>query len=135
MLKVKIPAGIEDGGTIRFSGEGEAVRGGQSGDLYLHVRIKPSKEFERQDNDIWSKAVISFKTAALGGVVDIPTVDGPRELKIPAGTQSATVIKMKGLGVPHLKGTGRGDQHIEIHIKVPEHLSRQQKKMLEDWNE
>ncbi len=133
VLKVKIPAGIEDGGTIRFSGEGEAVRGGQSGDLYLHVRIKPSKEFERQDHDIWSKAVISFKTAALGGVVDVPTVDGPKELKIPSGTQSGTILKLKGLGVPYLKGTGRGDQHIEIHIKVPEHLSRQQKKMLEDW--
>ncbi len=133
VLKVKIPAGIEDDGVIRFGGEGEAVRAGRAGDLYLHVRIKPHADFERRENDIFSKAVISFKTAALGGVVDIPTVDGLRELKIPAGTQSATVIRMKGLGVPHLKGGGRGDHFVEVHIKVPEHLSRQQKKMLEDW--
>ena len=135
VLKVKIPSGIEDGGTIRFSGEGEAVRGGHSGDLYLHVRIKESKEFERRDNDIWSRAVISFKTAALGGVVDVPTVDGLRELKISSGTQSGTVLKLKGLGVPYLKGSGRGDHYIEIHIKVPGHLSRHQKKMLEGWEE
>ncbi|MBI2551706.1 DnaJ domain-containing protein [Candidatus Uhrbacteria bacterium] len=140
VLKVKIPAGIEDGGTIRFSGEGEAVRAGGSGDLYLHVRIKESKEFERRENDIWSKAVVSFKTAALGGVVDIPTVDGLRELKIPAGTQSGSVMRIKGLGVPHL-GRGRpgdeprarGDHYVEIHIRVPEHLSRHQKRMLEEW--
>ena len=145
VLKIKIPAGIEDGGTIRFAGEGEAVRGGHGGDLYLHVRVRPSKEFERRGNDIFSRAVISFKTAALGGTVDIPTVDGPRELKIPVATQSGIVIKMKGLGVPHLsarggsafggKGAERGDHFVEIHIKVPEHLSRQQKKMLEEFEE
>lgn len=135
VLKVKIPAGIEDGGTIRFAGEGEAVRGGRAGDLYLHVRVKDHKDLERRGNDIWSKIAVSFKTAALGGVVDVPTVDGPRELKIPAGTQSGTVIKMKGLGVPHLRGASRGDHFVEIHIKVPTHLSRGQKKMLEEFEE
>ncbi len=135
VLKVKIPAGMEDGGTIRFSGEGEAVRGHKSGDLYLNVRIKPHKDFERRENDIWSKIAIPFKVAALGGTVEMKTVDGPRELKIPAGTQSATVIKMKSLGVPHLKGSGRGDHFVEVHVKVPEHLSRGQKKMLEGWED
>src|SRR3989338_1914267 len=124
---------MEDGGTIRFSGEGEAVRNGKSGDLYLHVRIKPHKDFERRENDIWSKIAIPFKVAALGGTIGVATVDGPRELKIPAGTQSGTVVKMKGLGVPHLKGSGRGDHFVEVHVKVPEHLSRHQKKILEDW--
>lgn len=135
VLKVKIPAGIEDGGTIRFAGEGEAVRGGRAGDLYLHVAVRPHKELERRGNDIWSKIAISFKTAALGGVVDVPTVDGPRELKIPTGTQSGTVIKLKGLGVPHLRASGRGDHLVEVHIKVPTHLSRGQKKILEEWEE
>ncbi|OGL65586.1 molecular chaperone DnaJ [Candidatus Uhrbacteria bacterium RIFCSPLOWO2_01_FULL_47_24] len=135
VLKIKIPGGIDDGGTIRFAGEGEAVRGGKPGDLYVQVRVKAHKDFERRGNDIWSRAVIAFKTAALGGVVDIPTVDGLKELKIPASTQSGTVIKMKGLGVPHLGSGGRGDHFVEIHIKVPEHLSRQQKKMLEDFEE
>lgn len=133
VLKVKIPAGIEDGGTIRFAGEGEAVRSGKSGDLYLHIAVKPHKEFERRGNDIWSKMAVSFKIAALGGVVDVNTVDGVRELKIHAGTQSGTVAKLKGLGVPYLKGSGRGDHYVEIHIKVPEHLSRHQKKILDEW--
>lgn len=79
--------------------------------------------------------MISFKTAALGGVVDVPTVDGTKELKIPSGTQSGTVIKLKGLGVPHIRASGRGDHFVEIHIKVPDRLSRGQRKMLEDWEE
>ena len=135
VLKVKIPAGMEDGGTIRFAGEGEAVRGGRAGDLYLRVRVRESKDFERRDQDIWSKIAIAFKAAALGGVVDVPTVDGLKELKIPAGTQSGAVIKLKGLGVPHLRAAGRGDHFVEVHIKVPTHLSRGQKKILEEWEE
>ncbi|KKU13332.1 MAG: Chaperone protein DnaJ [Parcubacteria group bacterium GW2011_GWC2_45_7] len=135
ILNVKIPAGIEDGGTIRFSGEGEAVRGGRSGDLYLHVRAKVHKEFERRDNDILSKIFIPFKIATLGGAVEVNTVDGSKELKIPAGTQSGTVLKLKGLGVPHLKGHGRGDHFVEVQIKVPEHLSRHQRKVLEEFED
>lgn len=135
VLKVKIPAGIEDGGTIRFSGEGEAVRGGLTGDLYLHVRVRPHKEFERRGNDIWSKALVPFKIAALGGVVGVSTVDGLKELKIPAGTQSGTVIKLKNLGVPYLRSSARGDHFVEVHVSVPEKLSRAQKKMLEEFEE
>lgn len=133
VLKAKIPAGIEDGGTIRFSGEGEAVRGGGAGDLYLHVRARPHKEFERRGNDIWSKAFVPFKIAALGGVVDVPTVDGIKELKIPASTQSGTVIKLKNLGVPYLRSSARGDHFVEVHVSVPEKLSRAQKRMLEEF--
>ncbi len=135
VLKVKIPAGIEDGGTIRFSGEGEAVRGGSAGDLYLHVRVRPHKDLERRSNDIWSKVAVPFKVAALGGEIEVLTADGARELKIPAGTQSGTVIKLKGLGIAHLRGGGRGDHFVEVHVKVPERLSRHQRKILEEFED
>lgn len=135
VLKVKIPAGIEDGGTIRFAGEGEAVRAGAAGDLYLHVRVRPHKDLERKGHDIWSKVAVPFKVAVLGGTVEVPTVDGARELKISAGTQSGTVVKLKGLGVPQLRGGGRGDQFVEVHVKVPERLSRQQRKILEEFED
>lgn len=132
-LNVKIPAGIEDGETIRFSGEGEATRGGHSGDLYLRIRVKPHKDFERRGQDIFSRLAVPFKIAVLGGKVDVNTVDGVKELKIPNGTQSGTIIKLRGLGIPHLRSSSRGDHFVEIHIKVPEHLSRQQKKILEEF--
>jgi len=134
ILTVKIPAGIDDGGTIRFAGEGEAVKGGGLGDLYIHVRVRPHKEFERKGQDIWSKLVIPFKIAALGGKVDIQTVDGAKDLKIPAGTQSGNVIRIKNLGIPHLRDSARGDHFVEIHIKVPQKLSRHQKKILEEFD-
>ncbi|MBI4135141.1 molecular chaperone DnaJ [Candidatus Uhrbacteria bacterium] len=135
VLKVKIPAGIEDGGTIRFAGEGEAVRGGAAGDLYLHVRVRPHKDLERRGNDIWSKVAVPFKVAALGGEVEVLTADGARELKISAGTQSGTVMKLKGLGVAHLRGSNRGDHFVEVHVKVPERLSRHQRKILEEFED
>lgn len=134
VLKAKIPAGIEDGGTIRFSGEGEAVRAGTTGDLYVHVRVRPHKEFERRGNDVWSKIAVPFKVAALGGKVDVATVDGVKELKIPSGTQSGTVIKLKNLGVPYLRSAARGDHFVEVHVKVPERLSRAQKRAIEEFD-
>lgn len=133
-LSVKIPAGISDGETIRLSGEGEASgRSGKPGDLYVNVRVQPSKDFERRDNDIWNKVSLDFKVAALGGKVEVETVDGVIELKIPAGTQSGQVFKLKGRGVPFLRGSGRGDHFVEVSIKVPERLTKKQKELLEDW--
>lgn len=133
-LTVKIPAGITDNGTIRLSGEGEAGgRGGQPGDLYINVRVKSSKQFERRENDIWSKVFLDFKLAALGGKTEVETVDGPIELKIPPGTQSGQVFKLKDKGVPFLRGNGRGDHLIEVVIKVPERLTKKQKEILEEW--
>lgn len=133
-LTIKIPCGIEDGGTIRFAGEGEAIKSGPAGDLYVHVQVKPHKEFERRGQDIWSKLVVPFKVAALGGKVDVLTVDGTKELKVPAGTQSGSVIRMKNFGVPYLRGPGRGAHFVEIHIQVPQRLSRHQKKILQEFD-
>lgn len=131
-LKIKIPAGIDNGESIRFPGQGEAVSGGQAGDLYVRVRVNPDKRFNRQRSDILSKAEINVALAALGGKIEIETVDGPVELKIPEGVQSGTVFKLKGRGVPNVHGRGRGDHLIEVAVKTPIGLSRKQKEALKE---
>lgn len=133
-LSVKIPAGISDGEMIRLSGEGEELgHGGKAGDFYINVRVRPHKTFERRGDDIWSIASLDFKTAALGGTMEVETVDGPVELKIPSGTQSGQVFRIRGKGAPHLQSGGRGDHQVEVTIRVPEKLSRKQKEILEEW--
>lgn len=135
-LKVKIPAGIDNGQTIRLSGEGEAgMRGGKAGDLYLHTRVTPSTEFSRDGFDIISKVEIPFTKAALGGSANVETVDGPVELKIPEGIQSGAVLKLKNKGVPALHEKGRGDHLVEVIVKTPTRLSRHQKKLLEEFGQ
>ena len=132
-LKIKIPAGIDNGETVRYSGQGEAAaKGGQPGDLYIKARINPDKRFTREDFNILSKAEISVALAALGGKIDIETVDGPVELKIAEGTQSGRVIRLKGKGVPHVHSSARGDHLVEIIVKTPTSLSRKQKEMLRE---
>lgn len=133
-LVVKIPAGISDGETIKLVGQGEeAGKGGRPGDFFINVRVRPHKDFERQDNNLFSQVQIDFKTAALGGKIEVATIEGPAELKIPAGTQSGQIFKLRGKGVPHLHSGSRGDQIIEVSIKVPEKLTRRQKEILEEW--
>lgn len=129
-IKVKVPAGVDNGQTIRLSGEGEAgVKGGQAGDLYLHVAVEASREFERQGSDILTKLEITPPQAVLGTKANIKTIDGSGDLKIPAGTQSGRVFKLRGKGVPHLNGTNRGDHLVEVIVKTPGRLNRQQKKL------
>jgi molecular chaperone DnaJ len=132
-LKIKIPAGIDNGETIRYSGQGEAsARGGQGGDLYIKARVNSDRRFTRQEYDILSKVEISVTLAILGGKIDVETVDGPVELKIADGTQSGRVIRLKGKGVPNLRGGGRGDHLVEIIVKTPTGLSRKQKEVLRE---
>ncbi|MDP2708698.1 MAG: molecular chaperone DnaJ [bacterium] len=132
-LNIKIPAGIDNGETIRYSGQGEAApAGGQAGDLYIKVRVAPDKRFTRHGDDILSKAEISVATAALGGKIDVETVDGMVELKIPEGTQSGRVFKLKGKGVTILNGRGRGDHLVEVIVKTPTGLTRRQKEQLRE---
>jgi len=132
-LNVKIPAGIDDGETIRLAGQGEAgERGAPVGDLYLKIRIKPDPRFRREGYDILSKAEISFTQAALGDKIDIITVDGPVKLKIPEGTQSGKVFRLRGKGVPYLRGRGRGDQLVEVIVRTPTGLNRKQRQMLKE---
>jgi len=131
-LTVKIPAGIDDGQTIRLSGQGQAVAGKQAGDLLLRINITPSPEFQRQGFDIITEQEISFSQAALGGKIEVKTVSGLVHLKIPEGTQSDKVFQLRGYGVPHLNGRGRGDQLVKIVVKTPTRLSRRQKQLLEE---
>lgn len=132
-LKVKIPAGIDNGEVIKLSGQGEAGKnGGRDGDLYLNIKIKPHHKFKREGYDIYSKEYISFKQAALGGKIEVDTVDGKINLKIPEGTQTGTIFKLKGKGVLKLRGFGHGDHFVEIIVRTPTHLSNAQKRALED---
>jgi molecular chaperone DnaJ len=134
-IKLKIPAGINDGEILRVSGEGEpGGRGGLPGDLYVTVRVKGDKNFRRQGYDILTTQEIPMPLAALGGKVDTETVDGPVELKIPAGTQSHSEFRLKAKGVPHLRRTGRGDHLVTVKVEIPKKLSRKQKKALEEWD-
>ena len=132
-LKLKIPAGIDDGETIKLSGEGEAAEhGGKSGDLFVVVKVKPDKEFKRKKDEILSKVGVSFAQAALGEKIEIETLDGKIKLTIPSGTQSGQIFRLKGKGVPHLNSYGRGDHLIEVAVVTPTNLSRRQKELLEE---
>ena len=132
-IDIKIPAGINNGDTLRVAGEGEAVAHGHNGDLFVHARVKNDPRFVREDFAIKSQVAISMARAALGGTVDVETVDGTVELKIPPGTQPSHVFRLKARGVPHLKTNGRGDHFVEIIVTIPERLTKEQKRVLEEW--
>lgn len=133
-IKVKIPAGIDDGQTISLSGQGNAGEtGAPSGDLYVSVYVKPSQDFERNGFDVSYKMDISFAEAALGATVEVPTLDGKVKYEIPEGTQPGTVFRFKGKGVPYLKRNGRGDQYVMVNVVVPKHLSSKQKELLREF--
>jgi len=133
-VDLKIPAGIDDGATIRLREHGEAVMAGRKGDLYVHIRVKPHKKFTREGSLIISHEKISMVEAVLGSQIKVDTVDGLVTMKIPAGTQSGTDFKLSDHGVPHLKGEGRGAQIVTIEVEIPTKLSRRQKELLEEFN-
>lgn len=131
-LTVTIPAGTDDGVTYRVRGEGEAVRGGQSGDLLVRVHVEPDPRFEREGSTIHSQAKIGFTQAALGDEIDVETVDGRVDLKIPAGTQGGSQFRLRGKGVPH-RG-GRGDQVVTVEVVTPTKLTKEQRELIEKLN-
>ena len=133
-IKVKIPAGIDNGQTISLSGQGNAGElGAPSGDLYVSVYVKPSQMFERSGFDVSYKMDISFAEAALGATLEVPTLDGKVKYEIPEGTQPGTVFRFKGKGVPYLKRSGRGDQYVVVNVVVPKKLSNKQKELLKEF--
>jgi len=135
-IKIKIPAGIENGGIISVSGAGEAgEKGASAGDLYINVHVRPHSKFSRHGLDIHSEENISFAIAALGGEVKIETVEGLLILKIPAGTQSGEIFRIKEKGVPDVHGRGRGNQMVKIIVRIPRKLSREQKRLIEELGE
>lgn len=131
-FKMKIPAGIDDGVAIRLKGYGESIENGEDGDLLVEVRVKPHKKFTREGDLILSTETISMVDAALGTKIDVDTVEGTKTLKIPAGTQPDTDFRLRGLGVPHVRGGGRGDQIVLVKVEVPKKLNKKQKQLLED---
>ena len=133
-IKVKIPAGIDDGAAIRLSGRGQAVQGGEKGDLYVNVRVKPHKDFTREGDLILSTEMVDIVTAALGGTKEVQTVDGPLTIKIPAGTQSGTDFKLASHGVPHLRTGARGAHIVTIRVETPTKLSKRQRQLLEEFS-
>ena len=132
---VNIPAGVDDGINVRVTGEGEvSSRGGTPGNLYVILTVKPHPFFKRSGNDILYEMPISFTQAALGDEVEVPTVDGKTTLlKIPAGTQSNRSFRLKGMGVPVVHSSARGDQHVIVKVVTPTNLTSEQKRLLEEF--
>jgi molecular chaperone DnaJ len=134
-LSVKVPAGVDDGDRIRLSGEGEAGRnGGPAGDLYVEIRVKPHKIFEREGSNLSCEIPVSFATAALGGEVELPTLDGNVSLKVPAGTQSGKVFRLRGKGVTTVRDPRNGDLFTEVAVETPINLTAEQKEALETFD-
>lgn len=133
-VSVKIPAGVETGQQIRLQGQGEAgFNGGPYGDLFVIIKVLPSKEFERDGSTIYYSMNISFVQAALGDTVEVPTVHGKVELTIPAGTQTGKTFRLRGKGAPKLRGGGQGDQHVTVNIVTPTKLNPAQVAALKDF--
>ena len=132
-IQLKIPAGIDDGATVRLREHGEAVANGPKGDLYVNIRVKSHKQFTREGDLILSNEHISMVEAALGTEIDVDTVDGPVRMKVPAGTQSGSDFKLSNHGVPHLKGASRGAQIVSILVDTPTKLSKQQQDILQQF--
>lgn len=128
-FSVSIPSGVENGAMLRVRMQGEAIKGGQTGDLFVRLHVPKDQHFERDGATLISQATIGFTQAALGDTIEVQTVDGPVDLKIPAGTQSGSHFRLRGKGVPH--GRGRGDQIVVVNVETPMKLSREQKKLLE----
>lgn len=135
-INMNIPAGIDNEQIITLRGEGGAgVRGGDSGDLYVYITVKPHKFYKRNGFDVYIDKNIDYVTAALGGEIEVPTLDGVVKYKIPEATQTGTVFRLKGKGIQHLKSSGRGDQFVKVIIEVPKHLSEKQKEILRAFGE
>ncbi len=135
-LDISIPAGIEDGMRLRVSGEGEVgENNGPAGDLYVQLHVEPHELFQRKGNDLYLTVPISFSQAVLGDEVEVPTIDGKANLTIPSGTQTETILRMRGKGMPSVHDSSQGDQMVTIHLVVPTKLNKKQKELIKDLHE
>ncbi len=133
-ISVKVPAGVDTGSRLRISGEGELGHyGGPPGDLYIIINVKKHTLFVRKGNDILYEAMITFPQAVLGATIEVPTLDGTADLKIPPGTPSGKAFHLKGKGIPRLGGHGRGDEIVIVNIEVPKHITPRQRELLEEF--
>jgi molecular chaperone DnaJ len=133
-LNIKVPAGVDTGSVMTMRGEGDAgTKGGPSGDVYMKINVMPHPIFKRMDNNVICEIPITFVQAALGDKIQVPTLEGNIELVIPEGTQTGTKFRIKGRGIPSLRGYGKGDQFVVVNLEVPKKLSEKQKQMLKDF--
>ncbi|MFA5089727.1 MAG: molecular chaperone DnaJ [Candidatus Omnitrophota bacterium] len=131
-IKVKIPAGVDTGSHLRIRGEGESASGGR-GDLYVIIELIPHQFFHRHDNDIITEINISLVKAILGGEIDVPTLEGQVKMKVPAGTQSGRIFRLREKGIPDLHGQGSGDELVKVNVEIPTRLSSQQRQLIEEF--
>jgi len=131
-IKVKVPAGVDTGSTLRIRGEGEAGTAGR-GDLYVVIEIKPHALFERHRNDLLTELDVSVSLAILGGEVEVPTLEGKVKMKIPAGTQSGRIFRLKEKGMPDLHGRGPGDELVKVNVQIPTQLNSEQRRLIEEF--
>jgi molecular chaperone DnaJ len=130
-INVRIPAGVDEGTRLRLSGEGEAgISGGPPGDLYVVITVRPHDLFEREGPDLHCQVPITMVQAALGAEIDVPTLEGKVKLKVPAGTQSGKVMRLRGKGLPTLRSSARGDQLMHLFVETPTKLTRAQRELL-----
>jgi molecular chaperone DnaJ len=135
-IKLRIPAGVDSGSRLRSAGNGEAgFRGGPPGDLYVVLHVKAHPIFQRDGDDLLCEVPVSFVQAALGAEIEVPALDGKATVKIPAGTQPGTMVRLRGKGITNVQGYGRGDLHVRINVEVPTHLSAAQKAKLQEFAE
>jgi molecular chaperone DnaJ len=133
IVDAKIPAGVEDGTRIRFTGYGEGgLQGGAAGDLYVVLHVKEHPFFEREGNDLHCVIPVSYTQAALGAEISVPTLEGEHVLKVPDGTQSGTTVRVRGKGVPLLNGHGKGDLFVEVRVQTPSKLNKRQRELLQE---
>ena len=132
-LQVKVPPGADEGQSLRIRGEGNATQGGRSGDLYVRIRLKPHADFKRDGDNVLYETRVSFPKAALGGELQVPSIDGKAQLKIPPGTKPGTVFRLEGKGFPRVGGWGRGDELVRVDVEIPRDLSRRQRELLTEF--
>lgn len=132
-VSVRIPKGIETGKKLRLSGKGmEGRKGGPSGDLYLQISVREHPIFLREGDDLIMEKEVNFSEAALGTIIEVPTLEGTKKVKIPPGTQSHTKMRLKGLGIPHFQKEGRGDEYVKVIVRVPKRVNDKSKKLIEE---
>ena len=128
-VELKIPAGVETGSRLRLRGEGEGgEQGGPNGDLYVFLEVEEHDFFEREGDDVLCRIPVSFVQASLGATIEVPTLSDKEKVKIPKGTQNGATFRLKGKGIPHVRGYGRGDQIVYVFIEIPTHLNRKKNK-------
>lgn len=131
-IKVKIPAGVDNNSRLRVRGEGESGVAGK-GDLYVNIEVEPHDVFQRRDNNIFIQVQVSLVRAILGGEVEVPTLEGNVTMKVPPGTQSGRVFRLKDKGIPDVYGRGKGDELVEVNVEIPQNLNAQQRKLIEEF--